>query len=243
MWASLSVLLLVGVISVSSKLPLPSFIKACDKRLPDFNECALKEAKNAIPHLVKGDRKYGIPKLAPLRINKIDMETPGNLVIHFTEVDVYGLDKVDVKKINIDPVLQKIDLDFKADYVKIEGNYDMDGKLLVLPIRGQGYFNITANVGDFQYKLNYTTITKNGDEYLQIADDSIDFTVDKFGVYFGNLFNGDPVLGPNTNKVLNDEWKSVLEELKPALEKTISSVASSIVNSIVEKVPGKLIFP
>nr|XP_023026831.1 protein takeout-like [Leptinotarsa decemlineata] len=117
----------------------------------------------------------------------------------------------------------------------------MDGKILVLPLKGNGDCNITATDLDFKYKTTYKVTEKNGESHMYLDQQSLDFNSTRFYFQFDNLFNGDPVLGPNTNKVLNDEWESVLMEIKPAIGEAVSAVASSIVNSISERVPYRFI--
>ncbi|KAG5861534.1 hypothetical protein JTB14_030293 [Gonioctena quinquepunctata] len=71
----------------------------------------------------------------------------------------------------------------------------------------------------------------------------MDFTLERVYFNFDNLFNGDDKLGANTNRLLNEEWKSVVNELKPAIAETVVKVASSIVNGIFDKIPYKFLLP
>ncbi|KAJ9577450.1 hypothetical protein L9F63_005951, partial [Diploptera punctata] len=46
------VLLLLFATSCQTALKLPDYIKPCAKNNPNFNECALKSARNAIPQFI-----------------------------------------------------------------------------------------------------------------------------------------------------------------------------------------------
>ncbi|KAG5861533.1 hypothetical protein JTB14_030292 [Gonioctena quinquepunctata] len=146
MWAISLVLSLFGVLAFDCKsLPLPPYLKACQKSLPNFDECALEQANLAIPNIVKGDPKYGIPNLLPLELDQINVLTGGNLKINLQEVKLYGLDRVKVTKFKINPAAQQVNMDFSADLLNIQAKYEMNGKILVLPLEGNGDANITTS--------------------------------------------------------------------------------------------------
>lgn len=57
-----------------------------------------------------------------------------------------------------------------------------------------------------------------------------------------NLFNGDPVLGPEMNKFLNENHKDVGKDLNPAISDVISTIITHILSTLIEKVPFDDIF-
>lgn len=59
---------------------------------------------------------------------------------------------------------------------------------------------------------------------------------------FENLFNGDKVLSDTTNQFLNQNWKEILNELKPVLTKTIGDIYKAISEPIFMKFPYEEIF-
>ncbi|KAG5872978.1 hypothetical protein JTB14_017035 [Gonioctena quinquepunctata] len=244
MWAISLVLSLFGVFAFDCKiLPLPPYLKACQKSLPNFDDCALEQANLAIPYILKGDPKYGIPNLVPLELDQVNVLTGGNLKINFQGVKLYGLDRLKLTNFKINLAAQKVNLDFAAELLNIQAKYEINGKILVLPLEGNGDANITATGLDIKYELTYKLKTIDGEEYMNLDEQNIDFTIEMVSFYFDNLFNGDDELGANTNKLLNEEWKSVLDELKPAIAETIATVASSIVNGIFDKIPYKFLLP
>lgn len=55
--------------------------------------------------------------------------------------------------------------------------------------------------------------------------------------HFTNLFNGEKVLEDSINRFLNENWKDILEEIKPAVSKTIGNVYMNTINKIADKIP------
>lgn len=90
--------------------------------------------------------------MSPLHVNSINIvqgenrNNPVNLVIKLLDIDVYGLDKIHVNKIEgfeKDPSKSKVELHGTIPRLSITGNYKLKGQILVLPIQGNGKSNIT----------------------------------------------------------------------------------------------------
>ncbi|XP_023026830.1 protein takeout [Leptinotarsa decemlineata] len=240
MLKSFAVVLFAIVLSVkSTSLPLPSYLTPCKRDDPKLDDCALQNGKLGLPYILKGDKKYGIPNFYPLKINEITMETAGNLKIKLKDVEVHGLENAELQRVKIDTKAKKFYVDFKVNTINILGKYDMDGRILILPIKGNGDANITAIGGDFHYNFEYKLENRDGEEYMKSTKQNIDYEVGRLFIQFDNLFNGDKVLGANANEVLNKEWESVFKEMKEPIGNTILTVASSILDNILSKVPHK----
>lgn len=61
-------------------------------------------------------------------------------------------------------------------------------------------------------------------------------------IHFSNLFNGDQALGENMNRFLNENWRSIFEEMKPVLFDTFGKVINTYFNNIFATVPYKDMF-
>jgi len=77
----------------------------------------------------------------------------------------------------------------------IDAKYNMKGKILVLPLVGQG--NCRLDLNDIRTKVlsNVTFLEKNGREVMCIDRLKVKFKVGGIRVKFDNLFNGNPLLG------------------------------------------------
>ncbi|KAJ8939707.1 hypothetical protein NQ318_009807 [Aromia moschata] len=134
------------------------------------------------------------------------------------------------------------------DKVTIVGKYEVNGRILILPIQGDGDINVTTDALNVHYTVDYTTEQKDGEDYIVPVNAQSDFTVKKASFHLSNLFNGNEQLGTElkseaTNKVLNDEWDKFVEAIKPAMNNLISEIATGIVKTITSKIPYNDFFP
>lgn len=49
---------------------------------------------------------------------------------------------------------------------------------------------------------------------------------------FGNLFNGDKVLGETTNRFLNDNWQDIFNEIKGSIFDAFSLITQTMLNNM-----------
>ncbi|CAH1961065.1 unnamed protein product [Acanthoscelides obtectus] len=216
----------------------PSYIKACKVNSPDFDECALQNGRGALPYIVKGDRKYNIPKLNPLKLPVVNVDAGKDLNIKLTNIAAKGLEKVELDRVKIDTVKREVYLDMHMPRVELIGQYDINGKILILPIQGKGPCNITGVEPKFQYHFKYVLDKVNDEEYMKLTDDdNLDFQLKRAYFNLENLFDGNKQLGDNMNQFLNENWQEVVKEIGGAISQTIRAVARAISSGYFKKVP------
>ncbi|KAJ8970834.1 hypothetical protein NQ317_000707 [Molorchus minor] len=226
----------------AKKLPLIPSISPCHRSDPQFDKCAVKHGAAAIPRLLEGDKKYGIPLLAPLSVPYIEINTGENYKVSIRDAKIH-LEKCKFKRAKFDFKNKKILLGLYFEDVQVLGQYEVNGRILILPIQGNGPVNVTVVGFDLQYEFEYELVTRDGDEYMSSINQMADFTLKRAFFNFENLFNGNEQLGASTNAVLNKEWETFVDGLKPALKNVIVEVAKTIVNSFIANIPYNDIFP
>ncbi|KAJ8922057.1 hypothetical protein NQ315_008698 [Exocentrus adspersus] len=195
-------LLAIQVVNIHCSLKLPSYLKPCSLSDPNLDECCLKHGKEALPYLVKGDRKYNIPNLSPLFLPMLSVQASNALHVTMTDIYAYGLERADLKRIrqffyilfNVEN--KKVSVTLFIDNLQLIGKYDMNGKILILPIQGNGDFNITTVNGVYRYNFEYTLTRKNNEDHMVVKDnDVMTFELEDAFIVLDNLFHGDEVLG------------------------------------------------
>lgn len=129
-----------------------------------------------------------------------------------------------------------------TDYFQFNGDYTIDGRVLILPIQGDGKTNITFTNTVGTIKFTTKNIEKNGSKYWQTDKYKLTFTTTRMYTHFDNLFKGDKALGDNTNLFLNENWEDILKEMKPNMAKSIGKVFETIINSVLNSIPVKDLF-
>lgn len=122
------------------------------------------------------------------------------------------------------------------------GPYIMDGRVLILPVQGKGESNLTLLDSDTIISFTGKPVTKNGKVYMQTDNLKFSLSPGKMIVQFGNMFNGDPVLGPSTNQFLNENWQDIYKELRTSVESAFGKVIETLINNVFAGVQYKNAF-
>lgn len=59
------------------------------------HDCYIQHANEALPHFLNGDKNLHLPKLNPLKLQKIEANA-GNLQLTFHNINITGLDTTKV---------------------------------------------------------------------------------------------------------------------------------------------------
>lgn len=83
----------------------------------------------------------------------------------------------------------------------------------------------------------------NGKDHYKIDDIYVEFNIGGASVLLTNLFNGDEELGAAMNRFLNENWKEVAAEMRPALSRAIDNILRSVTGQLFETFPLEQILP
>ncbi|XP_050309722.1 protein takeout-like [Anthonomus grandis grandis] len=231
---------------VYGKSKLPSFINICHKSDPNIKQCLINSIESLRPFLANGIEELGIPSCEPLVISEVLIDQgngPVSVKSTYKNIKVFGPSEFLLRnvKINLDKDRFKIKLFIPK--LNISTDYTMDGKILMMPISGSGastgnYSNVEAIM-----TMKAKKIQKDEETYYNIEDCYVDFNIGHAELHFDNLFNGNEELGASMNLFLNDNWKSVVNEIKPVLEDRIAGIFKKFANKIFHKYPISMLFP
>lgn len=84
-------------------------------------------------------------------------------------------------------------------------------------------------------------VEKDGKEYLDVKNVKVHLKVKKLMIKFDSR-TGNPDINDTVNKVINENWRDIYNELKPDLEKNIGSVVKSLIKPMFSEVPYKDFF-
>lgn len=141
-----------------------------------------------------------------------------------------------------DPHTSKYEVYATVPKVSITGKYKIDGRVLILPIRGEGNADLVFDNAKLVVKYKPKLIQKNGKEYIQTERFQLDFDTTRLHIKLENLFNGDKALGDNMNLFLNQNWRDILNELKPSITFAVEEILKGIINRIFIRIPYSEIF-
>lgn len=225
----------------ASKLPV--WVKSCPKAGPlSLDDCIVKRIRDAMPYISHGYPKYRIPSLEPLRITSIEVGSGSGgkqigLSLKMANIEIWGIQNANFYKSKIDIPNRTLELLWSSSRVEILGDYIMDGKVLVLPIKSDGPGNITLIDASGDYKMTWDYYEKSDKRHSRITSSSMDFKIGRAFFHFKNLFNGDKTLGSQMNSFLNENWSEVVREFGPAVGDALNRVFRQLIQNGFDLVP------
>ncbi|XP_049872593.1 protein takeout-like isoform X1 [Pectinophora gossypiella] len=232
MRASFCLLVAACCVARSFAGTLPSFIQPCKASDPKLNQCIEKVVEAAGPQFADGIPALGIAPLDPVQLGTVNVESNAlNLV--FTDTVVTGLRGFRINAFRINTEKGKASIDFTAN-VTLKAHYDMDGQVLILPIRGNGAAKI--KITNLNIVIKYDYETKDGHWVVTSYRDS--YKMDRAQFKFGNLFNGNKELAETTTRFSNENWSLIMDEIAPPAIKGIIKHCVDVVNTFFSAVPA-----
>ncbi|KAG7200226.1 hypothetical protein KM043_017703 [Ampulex compressa] len=240
---------LAGQFSPAFLVPdLPPFLKICHRNDPNLNECVKHSVDTLRPHLKNGIPDLHIPPCEPLLVPQIEISQaagPVSISSIYRNIQIQGTTSFILKSVRIDTDKDRIRLKLYIPRLEMLANYDMNGKILMLPITGSGTargnytdIDVLATIQGERYQDRRT-----GETHYRVNDFYVDFDVGHVSIHLDNLFNGDDTLSDAMNLFLNDNWKAVTAEIKPALEETVCDLFKKLSNKIYSKYPLDTLLP
>lgn len=104
--------------------------------------------------------------------------SPVNIKLNFRNITLSGLSHAKVYKIsgfNRNPNGDKLDIRFKAPEIAVIGPYKSIGRVLVLPIQGEGMCNMTMQNVDFMMRFITKAVVKGGKTFMKIDKSKLNF--------------------------------------------------------------------
>ncbi|XP_055681652.1 uncharacterized protein LOC129789028 [Lutzomyia longipalpis] len=209
-------LLSLAFVVISAKFP--TNVKKCSY---GDSQCLIQSSEEVLRSAGNGFPGLNLIPIDPLRVDKVDIrqnsESPVNINLFFRDIILNGLSQLKVYKMQgfvENP--RKIEMRARLDKLVLNANYKARGRILLLPINGEGKCNLTFDNWDAGWRFTVNKVEKNNKEYVKVENSKLFFNTTRLHMDFENLFNGDRALSDNMNQFLNENWNVILTELKPA---------------------------
>ncbi|KAK9503520.1 hypothetical protein O3M35_010059 [Rhynocoris fuscipes] len=231
----------------AKRKPATNYFSICDEKDPKLlNDCIKSTMMEIKPIIAKGIPELGVQPAEPMIIERIEM-SDGQNNFRFkqilTDLKVYGLTNYEVIEFSADFKNLTFHTVLLQKQINFDGNYEMDGQILVIPVKGHG--QVIYNFTDITVTFDSTMeiYNENGVDYIKIKKSKMDLNPKKGHSYFTNLFNGDKRLGDATNKFLNNNWRDAFEAVRTLPEEAFAEVLTAYANNVYTKFPLKELFP
>ncbi|XP_023295621.2 protein takeout-like [Lucilia cuprina] len=237
-----NILILIGSLKQTVGSLSPD-IEKC--KSTDNDECVINNIMKIMKLYPHGYPDIGLPEISAITVNDVILssskaDSPIHLDLKFNTLTITGLDKQTILRAHgfNKNLTQTIELDFFATELKIDGEYEMEGKLLVLPLNGKGVGNIVMKDLTSKYKIKINLENRNNKLYGVI--DKLKLWVlepKKIIINLQNVVNNNEVLSKTVNEVVNENWRDVWKELQSNTIKFVEDNFRRILNDILNTLP------
>ncbi|CAB3375918.1 Hypothetical predicted protein [Cloeon dipterum] len=231
---------------------LPQQLKPCSRNLPQpkLEACILQYGKAAIPHLAEGIPSYNLLPLDPLHIPELRVDDAGstrtiNLKLTMKNVDIIGLKNTQFTAVKNDLTSGAVEWKFFIPQISLLGQYNVTGRVLLLPLRGHGDMNITLDDLEviYSFKMRFLPPNKDNVVFLRPEGNTLDFETSKTHINLENLFEGQKALSDQMNVFLNENWRDLVSDLGPPIAEALSTATNQLMLTLTKQVPYDEIFP
>ena len=113
------------------------------KNSDQYDECIKKQLEAITPYLKKGIPSLKLPALDPLILPSLTVDRnleALKIKANMSKIHVYGATNFFVDELHANPNDLSVFIKVQMPYVHVKGDYDVQGRLLLLPLSGVGYF-------------------------------------------------------------------------------------------------------
>ncbi|KYB26933.1 protein takeout [Tribolium castaneum] len=234
--------LLVGfflVLDFCSSVKLPSNFIKCDRKKPDFKKCGPESIHQAMRQMDKPTKELGIPSLSPLVIPSLSIaggQGSVKLDQNYKNVHIYGITNLECSKFDVDFENKIIENECLYPEIRMVSDYNVDGKILILDIKGEGKGTITLEKVRILVKYNVEEYEKKGKKHFNVTHIELKMIPERVHFDLENLFNGDKKLSEHVLNVLNDNWREVYNDAKSSYEDAFGQITKDIFNKVLARV-------
>ncbi|XP_023933783.2 circadian clock-controlled protein daywake [Bicyclus anynana] len=244
-YSSVSFLVLLCVIGGGHFAQIPDYIKICKRDQTTIASCVRNSIENLRPNLIAGIPELNVPSLEPFYIPEI-VAVSGDLIplkASGKDVKVSGAGNFSIKSISVDLDTLTIRGRVRFPRLHLDGRYNLDTQILILPLRGEGNLVADAVRCDAEILLKSRLVQRDGAEYLDFTSLNVDIAIKDYRIRLDGLFNGNKALGDATNEAINQNRVEFLKTMLPYLEKTVAKIFLDTANKIVAPIPFDELLP
>ncbi|KAF2900831.1 hypothetical protein ILUMI_05370 [Ignelater luminosus] len=227
---------------------LPPSFKICKRSEPDLNACFKEAVQVALPLLKDGISDLGIPPAEPLYVNSMTLGGgSGAMKVqqNYKNVKIYDIinAKVDDATLKVGDKTFDATVSITIPKCRAEADYDLDGQILMLPITGNGKCTLEFENAKALIIMKGELFDKKGKTHVKLGELKVDLKPENAKFHFDNLFDGDKQLSDQMNKLINDSWKDLYEEVKDGYNDMLAGLVKNVADTVFNKVPYDELLP
>ncbi|XP_034247582.1 circadian clock-controlled protein-like [Thrips palmi] len=214
---------------------------ACPKG-PTINECMVKSLEKLFPVMVKGIPAYDIPVLDPIEVGTVDYSTKDLKMVTKNAVMKGLFTNSKIVLVEADPDKFSLRVNMKVPEIVNEGEYELGGKLLMMPVSGAGHFTLKYTDVSLDLAFSGKGETRDGKTYMVLEDVKVVLVPGGLEAKVENLFNGNKELSDNFHKFVNENWKEIFDDSKEKMWAALGQFFKKSFTKLYHDVPYEEIY-
>ncbi|XP_073819359.1 protein takeout-like [Musca autumnalis] len=226
------------LVAAQSEFP-PNFPKC-----KNANEtCIIKATNEVIQKYYGGLPQINLAQFDPLHIKKMTLKrnpnSPVNVEVKLSDLELEGLKTLQISQFQgfKSDMSGRNSLTGTIDHLNFKGHYIIDGKVMILPIKGEGTLTFRCKNLRFKYAFDLKPLKRNALTYAALEHVKLEVEPEHVEFHFDSLFDGDKALTASTNEFINANWKELYREVQADMSKSISLIVKSLMNTFFTKYP------
>ncbi|XP_076621689.1 uncharacterized protein LOC143342091 [Colletes latitarsis] len=226
-------LLLIATWTGAVIAELPPGVQPCP-RTADFGQydrCVLKQLKAITPYLAEGIPALKLPALDPLFLPSLTVDRnleALKIKANMSQIRVHGATNFLIDDLKANPDDLSVAIKVQLPHVHVNGDYEVQGRLLLLPLNGAGSFKGNFTNTEVQVNAQGKEVTdKNGIQRI-----NVDKLVTKIRVGDGNIKLKAPpshtLAADAAATFFNSNPRLVLDIASPIIEDTAATVSRAL---------------
>ncbi|XP_018321048.1 uncharacterized protein LOC108734133 [Agrilus planipennis] len=207
-----------------------AYITKCSRSSPSFTQCILDNIEKIRPYLAKGIPEMSVPPMEPLVIPKAQIR---NTV--FEDIELTNGTTFQVHNLNVTSKFDTIAADISLERIAIKAKYHINEHILVLQLRGNGSFQAVVNNLKVHAVYDLVPYQRKGKQYIEPKRHKSILTYQVSDVHFDNLFPERSELTVSTNKIINENIDTIMEEFKPGFDETALTIFQILLGRILRR--------
>ncbi|CAH2229105.1 jg2549 [Pararge aegeria aegeria] len=208
-------------------MPLDLHLDKC--KLED-SACMIKAFQNAIPTFTNGIPELGVEVMDVMEFDDTVKFDIAGFSLSFANGRLKGLKNIVINTVKWDISNKTLYLEYTAPSFALSGKYVADGRILILPITGDGDMKLKIKNMNVKVLLSLDMNKKSNKTYASIKNYQFDFNVEGGARYnLTNLFNGNKKLSDAVLTFMNTNWKDITHEFgRPILDSAAKKIFKNV---------------
>ncbi|KAH0815653.1 hypothetical protein GEV33_007138 [Tenebrio molitor] len=199
----------------------------------------LDAAQNGISQLTRAYDEVKIINVHPFELPELTIgagKGPVAVDQKFKNCKLDGFHLMKLDNFEFDLEEKRVSIVGTFPEVTMKCHYDLDGKVLLVPIQGTGPSTIVLKNVKTKGVFPYEEFKKKDKTFVKVISSSLTLDPELVSFNFENLFNGDKKLGDNVNQVLNDNWREIFDDVIQDYIEVFNKILIAVFNNLFSKV-------